>query len=214
MRLLRLGPAVFGGLLLSGNAAAQFQIPLPPHATPDLPPGQLGIELDLLCGEHVGRHRHDCGRGGERGHASSPPRHPRGRPIRSRSPGRQLDRQAGRELRQQGAKALAAEGIDVALRRAREVGRRDVRKILAATERAEQELDGRTPVAKILRQRLRAARRPCAPRPRSRCWRARAWRGNPPSRFRARNAGRCAGAGRAAPDRCRARSGSPASPPD
>jgi hypothetical protein len=35
VRLLRLGPAVLGGLLLSGNALAQFQIPMPPHATPD-----------------------------------------------------------------------------------------------------------------------------------------------------------------------------------
>jgi hypothetical protein len=35
VRLLRLVPAILAGLLLSGTAGAQFQIPLPPHATAD-----------------------------------------------------------------------------------------------------------------------------------------------------------------------------------
>jgi len=118
-------------------------------------PRQGRLELDPSRGEHPGRSGDDGGAGAQ--HASRRldldgarvPRNARGR-------GGELDRQAGGELREQRADPLPAEGIDVALGGFGKIHGRHLAQRLAAPERPEHELDGRAPIAEILRKRLRA----------------------------------------------------------
>ena len=100
---------------------------------------------------------------------------------------------------------------------AAEVLRRDLVEVLAAAVRARARIRRSIASRRDPRQRAaRTRRRPCRARPpamaRLRAHRSR--RDSPPARPRAHCAGRCAPAGRAAPDRCRARCAPRAWPPD
>src|SRR5256885_1739106 len=113
----------------------------------ELPPGQLRSELDLSRSKNIRRSRHDRGRSAQaaarRHHVDAGARTPFDRGHRVAK----LNRQAGCKLGQQRAETLAAESIDVPFGRAGEIKRRNLRQILTAAERAEEELDRRAPLA-------------------------------------------------------------------
>src|SRR5438132_1081891 len=116
---------------------------------------QFGIKPDLSRREHSRRGSDDYCTG-----AQVAPYgldlDPFATPIDALHRRRKLDRQTGSELGQQRANPLTAEGADVALRRSGDIRRGYLVEIFAASEGSQHEFHGRTPVAKVLRQRLRA----------------------------------------------------------
>ena len=120
----------------------------------ELPRRQPRRELDGAGRDHVGRGGDDGGAGDDRAlrrfHLDAAPQIDR---CRRR---RQFDRDTLGKAGEQRAETLPAEGIDVAFGGFREIHGRDFRKLLAAAERAEHELDCRPPVAEVARQRLPA----------------------------------------------------------
>src|SRR6266516_4090450 len=116
---------------------------------------QFGIKPDLSRREHSRRGSDDYCTG-----AQVAPYgldlDPFATPIDALHRRRKLDRQTGSELGQQRANPLTAEGVDVALRRSGDIHRGYLVEIFAARERPQHEFHGRAPVAKVLRQRLRA----------------------------------------------------------
>ena len=173
--------------------------------------GQVGRELDLAGGQHVGRHRDDGGAGVDaaaRGldldaAAARRPVDARDRRRRAATgkPAASFASSAPKPCRQNASTSRSAERA----KSSAEISR----KVLAAAERAEHELD------RSARQSPRSFGSACA-QATSALRAASAMRGgrahqrrrdSPPSRLRAHSGGRCARAGRAAPDRCRARSG-------
>src|ERR1700730_1688217 len=108
------------------------------------------LELDRACGQDIGRNGHygciapELSLAGFHFHARS-------RPSDAGNGHGDLGCCWRCELRQQGTETLPAEGGVVALDRAREIGARDLREILATGISSERELARGPPFAQVLR---------------------------------------------------------------